>query len=111
MGGGDVARALARGELEGAGLSDPDVAMLRYAVKLTRSPHAVTAEDVERLRGHGFDDTAIHDICHVASYYNYVNRMADGLAVELEDRWTDEELTLTREEFAEAVRARRVRDA
>ena len=33
------------------------------------------------------------------SYYNYVNRLADGLGVELEDFWTPEEMTITREEF------------
>ena len=39
------------------------------------------------------------DICQVVSYYNYVNRLADGLGVELEDFWTDEDLTLAREEY------------
>lgn len=107
MGSDETARALARGSLDGAGLSDADVAMLRYAVALTRSPGDMTARDVETLRSHGFDDTAIHDICHVAAYYNYVNRMADGLGVELEDRWEDGELTLTREEFRATRDARR----
>ena len=53
--------------------------MLRYAVKLTRTPAAVTAEDVDTLRTAGFDDDAILDICQVTAYYNYVNRLADGL--------------------------------
>lgn len=92
-------RALARGDLEGASLSDADRAMLDYALKLTREPWAITAEDVEGLRGHGFDDRAVHDLCHVASYYNYVNRMADGLGVELEPAWTEESMVLSREEF------------
>lgn len=73
--------------------------MLRYAVKLTRDPHSVGADDVEELRSFGFDDTAIHDIAHVTSYYNYVNRMADGLGVELEASWDEADLVLTREEF------------
>lgn len=76
--------------------------MLGYAVALTLDPGAMRREDVDDLRRHGFDDAAIHDICHVASYYNYVNRMADGLGVELEERWADEELTLTRQEFEAA---------
>ncbi len=83
----------------GAGLVTADGAMLDYAVKLTRHPHAVEAGDVEALREHGFDDTAIHDIAHVTSYYNYVNRMADGLGVELEDSWDEGKLVLAREEF------------
>ncbi len=59
--------------------------MLDYAVKLTRDPGGMDAGDVDRLRDAGFDDPAILDICQVASYYNYVNRLADGLGVELED--------------------------
>jgi hypothetical protein len=69
--------------------------MLDYAVKLTRSPADVVASDIEGLRGVGFSDAAILDICQVTSYYNYVNRLADGLGVELEDFWEDEDLTLT----------------
>lgn len=98
--------ALARGRLDTSGLSDADRTMLEYAVALTREPGGLGEADVEELRRHGFDDAAIHDICHVASYYNYVNRIADGLGVELEERWTDVELTLTREEFDAARRNR-----
>ena len=39
----------------------------------------------------------------MVAYYNYVNRLADGLGVELEDFWTDEDLTLAREEFERIV--------
>lgn len=80
--------------------------MLDYAVKLTRTPARIGAEDVERLRAAGFDDTGILDICQVVSYYNYVNRLADGLGVELEEFWTTDALTLTEEEFREGVRRR-----
>jgi alkylhydroperoxidase family enzyme len=58
--------------------------MLDYAVKLTRTPWAMEATDVEALRGVGFDDRAIHDICAITSYFAFVNRIADGLGVELE---------------------------
>ena len=71
-------------------LSEADRAMLDSAVKLTRSPQAMTEEDVEALRRAGFDDTAILDICQVTAYYNYVNRLADGLGVELEGFWKDD---------------------
>lgn len=73
--------------------------MLDYAVKLTRDPGRMTANHTESLRDAGFDDRAILDICQVASYYNYVNRLADGLGVELEEAWAGKRLTLTREEF------------
>ena len=75
--------------------------MLDYAVRLTATPHLVGRGDVEALKSAGFDDTAILDICQVVSYYNYVNRLADGLGVELEETWTDDEMTLTRAEFEE----------
>lgn len=59
--------------------------MLDYAVKLTRTPRSIDATDVDALRAASFDDRAIHDICCIASYFAFVNRMADGLGVELED--------------------------
>lgn len=61
--------------------------MLDYAIQLTERPDSITAEAVAQLRAAGFDDQAIHDICAVAGYYAFVNRIADGLGVELEDRF------------------------
>ncbi len=75
--------------------------MLDYAVKLTLTPGKMCDGDVERLGELGFDQAAVLDICQVVSYFNYVNRMADGLGVELEDRWREEDFTLTRAEFEE----------
>jgi uncharacterized protein YciW len=81
--------------------------MLDYAVKLTLTPAAVGEADVEELRSMGFTDRAVLDICQVTAYYNYVNRLADGLGVELEDSWTPEELTMNHDEFEEAMAHRR----
>jgi len=75
-------------------------------VKLTRAPQAMVPADVDALRAAGFDDGAVLDICQVASYYNYVNRLADGLGVELEPWWREPELTVSREEFARRVTGR-----
>ena len=58
-----------------------DMAMLDYAAKLTKNPADVTREDVELLRREGFSDNAILDINLVASYFNFVNRIAVGLGV------------------------------
>ena len=69
---------------EAARVDDADKAMLAYAVKLTRAPGNVTEEDVTALRDTDFDDRAIHDICTVTAYFAFVNRIADGLGVELE---------------------------
>ena len=82
-----------------ADLESPDREMLDYAVKLTLRPWELGGEDVGRLKELGFDDAAILDICQVTCYYNYVNRLADGLGVELEADWKRGPLTLTREEF------------
>ncbi len=83
--------------------------MLRYATRLTRDPGGMDESDVQDLRRTGFDDHAILDICQVAAYYNYVNRLADGLGVELEESWTDGECTLTRAEFERLRAARKPR--
>ena len=67
-----------------AELGEADRALLDYAARLTRAPDEITADDVEALRAHGFDDRAIHDACAITAYYAFVNRIADGLGVELE---------------------------
>lgn len=61
--------------------------MLDYAYKLTFTPWEMTEADVQTLRDHGFADQAILDINQVTAYYAYVNRIADGLGVPLEDFW------------------------
>ena len=67
-----------------ANLDPPTRVALDFAVKLTRTPDAAKASDVETLRRHGWDDRAIHDIVQVIAYFNYINRLADGLGVDLE---------------------------
>lgn len=73
-----------------AQLSEADRAMLAYAVKLTQEPWNMVEEDVITLRDAGFSDTDILDINQITSYYAYVNRLADGLGVELETFWVGE---------------------
>lgn len=63
--------------------------MLDYAVKLTGAPDAMGESDVTRLREVGLSDAEILDTCQVACYYNFVNRMAQGLGVELESYWPE----------------------
>ena len=55
--------------------------MLDYVARLTREPARVSPEDVGRLRREGFDDRAILQINLIASWFNYINRVADGLGV------------------------------
>ena len=72
-------------DLVTAEITEAERAMLGYAVKLTRVPGQMIERDVTLLRAHGFDDRGIHDICCIAAYFAFVNRIADGLGVELED--------------------------
>ncbi len=44
-------------------------------------------DDVRALREAGLSDAEILDVCQVTAYYAYVNRLADGLGVELEAYW------------------------
>lgn len=73
-----------------ADIGEKDIAMLDYAVKVTVEQCACTRKDVDRLRKHGFKDADILDIVQVTAYYNYVNRMACGLGVELERYWGED---------------------
>ena len=72
-----------------AELGEADRVMLEYAVKLTQEPSSVTETDIITLRESGFIDTAILDINQVTGYYAFVNRLADGLGVELETFWSE----------------------
>ena len=70
-----------------ADLPDPVRALCDYAVKLTRSPASVGAADADALRACGWDDEAIHDAIQVIAYFNYINRVAEGVGVGAEPEW------------------------
>jgi len=84
----DQLLAAIEADYEAAAISESRKAMLRYSVKLTMTPWDMTEQDVVSLRESGFSDRDILDIAEVVSYYAYVNRIADGLGVPLED-WID----------------------
>jgi uncharacterized peroxidase-related enzyme len=83
-----LAEAVASGNFET--LDHRRRALCMYAVKLTRTPAQVVKDDLSALRDVGLDDRAIVDANQVISYFNYVNRVADGLGVELEADWSPE---------------------
>jgi uncharacterized peroxidase-related enzyme len=67
-----------------ASLPAQDAALCEYAEKLTLRPREMRCDDVDRLRSTGFDDLAIHDAIQVVSYFNYINRVADAVHVDVE---------------------------
>ena len=64
-----------------APISRQDRVMLDYVVKLTKDATKIRPEDHERLRDAGFDDRGILQITLIASWFNYINRVADALGV------------------------------
>ncbi len=72
-----------------AGLDDATTALLLFAERLTDECAAVGADEIAALRAHGFDDRAISSCVQVVAYFNYINRIAEGLGVAAED-WIDE---------------------
>ena len=64
--------------------------MLDYVEALSAVPPPSSRKTIEGLRDLGWSDAAILDMTQVAAYYAFVNRIAEGLGVELEDRWPDD---------------------
>jgi len=64
-----------------APISEQDKAICEYVVKLTKDATRCSPEDHKKLRAVGFDDTGILQITMIASWFNYINRMADALGV------------------------------
>jgi uncharacterized peroxidase-related enzyme len=64
-----------------APISEQDRTMLDYVVKLTNDATKVSPDDHVRLRAAGFDDRGILQITLIASWFNYINRVADALGV------------------------------
>lgn len=61
-----------------AKIDQRQMAMLDFAVKLTRESAAVVEADREALRTHGFSDRDIFDIASVGGFFNMTNRVASG---------------------------------
>ena len=78
---------IARGDWADVAGDPQDAALCAYAVKLTRTPSEMAEADVSCLRAAGLDDVAIHDAIQVIAYFNYINRIADAVDVELEPEY------------------------
>jgi uncharacterized peroxidase-related enzyme len=64
-----------------APISEQERVMLDYVVQITRDATRISPADHERLRAVGFDDKGILQITLIASWFNYINRVADALGV------------------------------
>jgi uncharacterized peroxidase-related enzyme len=68
-------------DYKAASISAQDRLMLDYVSQLTRDATRISQQDHQRLRGAGFSDQAILQITLIASWFNYINRVADALGV------------------------------
>jgi uncharacterized peroxidase-related enzyme len=71
-----------------ADLDERTRALCDYARVLTLAPASVGAAHAEELRDIGLDDTAIHDAIQVIAYFNYINRIAEGVGTDPEPGWS-----------------------
>lgn len=68
-----------------ADLTVPERALCDFAVRLTLAPASMSEADIRRLKDNGFSEEQITITTQVVSYFNYINRIADGLGVDVED--------------------------
>jgi uncharacterized peroxidase-related enzyme len=82
--GGEREALAVQGDYRTAGLVAREVALLDYAVKLTQAPRGVSRADLDALRGLGYADEQLVDAVHCIGYFNFINRVLDGLGVDPE---------------------------
>ena len=66
-------------------LDDETLAIVEYVEKLTNEPSEMTENDVQTLRKAGLSDNQILSVVMITSMFAFMNRLADGLGVEIED--------------------------
>lgn len=76
----ELVKALER-DYTTANITPQERVMVDYVVKLTKDATKVAKGDHDKLRAAGFDDRAILQITLIASWFNYINRVADALGV------------------------------
>jgi uncharacterized protein YciW len=82
-------------------LSPPDRALCDYALKLTLVPGECQRQDVERLMAAEWTEEQIHLATQIVGYFNYINRVADGLGVD-DEAWMKPPAQLSRQAWLEA---------
>ncbi len=80
----DEQRQAVQEDYRSADLTLRELALLDFAVRLTQSPSGIRNDDLDTLRGHGLTDEQIVDAVQCISYFNFINRVLDGLGVDPE---------------------------
>lgn len=80
----DEQRRAIQDDYRAAGLTAREVALLDYAVKLTKDPRGVSRRDLDALRELGYTDEQLVDAVQCIGYFNFINRVLDGLGVDPE---------------------------
>ena len=70
-------------------MDEPLRALLDWVVKLTVKPTECTETDIVRLKALGWSDEELSAACFTASYFNFINRIAEGLGVDLDPYMQD----------------------
>jgi len=73
-----------RADYTRADLAPVDRALCDLALRLTATPWSAKRDQLDRLRKLGLSDRALHDAVQIIAYFNYINRVADGLGIDLE---------------------------
>jgi uncharacterized peroxidase-related enzyme len=80
----DEQRQAVQDDYRAAGLTTRELALLDFAVQLTKFPSGLRRDDLDALRKHGLTDEQLVDAVHCVAYFNFVNRVLDGLGVDPE---------------------------
>jgi alkylhydroperoxidase family enzyme len=78
----EVAEALRNGDLDAAGLLQPERLLLEFAATITRAAYKVTDEQVQGLRDVGWTDEQVAEAAYVAALFNLFVRLADTFGIE-----------------------------
>ena len=74
-------QAIAKGDLENAGLTPAERALLDYVKKVTEAAYKTTHEDVQALRDHGWTDPQIAEAVYITAMFAFFNRVADAFGI------------------------------
>ena len=74
-------QAIARGDLDNAGLTPAERSLLDYVGKVTVAAYRTTPEDVQTLREHGWTEPQIAEAVYITAMFAFFNRVADAFGI------------------------------